>query len=339
MKLLVVGCGSIGRRHAGHAARLAEVAVFDRDASLAESVARECGARAFPRLEDALDWGPQGAVIAVPHRAHLPTAHSALRAGAHVLVEKPLSHSMDGVEAFLSTVRASGRRAYGVCNMRFHPGPDALQRALPSLGRPLFARAHVGNYLPAMRPGRDYRQLYAAQRIEGGGAVLDTVHEIDYLSWMLGPVSAVSCRAERLGDLDIDVEDHALLSLTLGPGVRASAEVDYLRARKSRGCEIVGTGGVLSWHSDGKAPERCRVRFARHGAARWEDVVRVDEVDTDAPYRALMEAFAKEIVQPGATRLAAAAEAATTLRAALAALRSSALDGALQTLTGSAQPA
>lgn len=327
MKLLVVGCGSIGRRHAANAAVVAKTAVVDTHAPTAEECAREAGATAIKRMEDAYAWSPDGVVIATPHRSHLAIARQAIDAGAHVLIEKPLSHTLDGVADFLDAADRAGRRAYVVCNMRFHPGPAALKQALHRIGTPLFARAHVGNYLPAMRPGRDYRELYAARRSEGGGVVLDAVHEIDYLTWLFGPAASVTCRARKLSDLDLDVEDHALIALHHDSGVESSAELDYLRKRKSRGCEIVGSEGVLQWHSDGKEPERCTVRYFGAKASDWESITEVSAVDTAEPYRALMRAFVREVEAPGTTAIATAREGAAVLATALRALESSASGG------------
>lgn len=333
MNVLVVGCGSIGRRHALNAAAFATVGIFDadRESARAGAEAAGAGARAFDTLGDALAWQPDAVVVATPHRSHLEIARQAIGV-ADVLVEKPISHSLEGVDEFVHAAQAGSRRAFVVCNMRFHPGPSALHEHLHRVGRPLFARAHVGNYLPSMRPGRNYRELYAAHRAEGGGVVLDAVHEIDYLSWLFGPVGRVACSAGKLSDLDIDVEDHALLALTHDTGVTTSAEMDYLRPRKSRGCEIVGTEGVLVWHSDGKEPERCVVRFAKSGAADWEDLVRID-VDTARPYRELLAAFLQEVEHPGTTPLSSAREGARVLEVALAALESARRRGGERDLT------
>ena len=322
MKVLVVGCGSIGRRHAVNAAVLATVGVFDASSETARACAEAAGAQRFGDLGAALAWKPDAVIVATPHRSHLDIARQAIAAGAHVLIEKPISHSLAGVDEFLRASESAGRRAFVVCNMRFHPGPAALRTHLSRVGKPLFARAHVGNYLPSMRPGRDYRELYAAHRSQGGGVVLDAVHEIDYLSWLLGPVAHVACTAAKLSDLDIDVEDHALLALGHAAGAQSSAELDYLRPRKSRGCEIVGTEGVLVWESDGKDPERCLVRFFASGAAQWEELVRIDSVDTAKPYRDLAAAFLQEIERPGSTPMLSARDAARVLRVALAALDS-----------------
>lgn len=333
MKVLVVGCGSIGRRHALNAAAIGTVGVFDASRDNARACADAASAQCFESLDAALRWKPDGAIVATPHRSHIEIARQVIAAGAHVLIEKPISHSRAGVDDFLRATETAGRRAYVVCNMRFHPGPAALRTHLQRVGKPLFARAHVGNYLPSMRPGRDYRELYAAHRSEGGGVVLDAVHEIDYLSWLLGPVSRVACSADRLSDLDIDVEDHALLTLAHAGGVRSSAELDYLRPRKSRGCEIVGTEGVLAWESDGKDPERCVVRAFSSGGTEWEELVRTDAVDTAQPYRDLVAAFAQEIERPGTTALLSARDAARVLEVALAALQSAAHDGRDQDIT------
>jgi len=328
MKLLVVGCGSIGARHAQNACALATLAVTDTLAENARACAAATGATVFESLDKALAWGPRAVVVATPHRSHLAIARRAVEAGADVLIEKPLSHDLEGVGEFLGSVRQRGRRAYVVCNMRFHPGPKALKRSLSRVGTPLFARAHVGNYLPSMRPGRDYRALYAARRSEGGGVVLDAVHEIDYLAWLFGNVAGVTCRADKLSDLDIDVEDHALLALEHACGTRSSAELDYLRPRKSRGCEIVGTRGVLEWHSDGKDPERCLVRFFPMGGDEWDTIDELPRVDTAKPYQDLMRAFLREIEEPGTTPLLTAEDAGAVLGVALAALESARAGGA-----------
>ncbi|MCE9639656.1 MAG: Gfo/Idh/MocA family oxidoreductase [Betaproteobacteria bacterium] len=324
MKILVIGCGSIGRRHAANAAGLAEVAVFDANAALAQKCAQEIGARCFDKLADGLAWRPDGAVVATPHHTHLAIAQQAIDAGADVLIEKPLSHSSTGVAAFLAAVKRSGKRVYVACNMRFHPGPSTLRKHLGGIGKPLFARAHVGNYLPAMRPDADYRQLYAAKRDQGGGVVLDAIHEIDYLTWLFGPVRSVNCRADRISTLEIDTEDYAMLSLRHGGGMTSSAELDYLRRYKSRGCEIVGTDGTLLWQSDGKQPERCLVRIYRQAAGAWETLVDIADVDGGRPYVEQVREFMAALQGGDGGQLLAAELAAQELRVALAALQSAA---------------
>ena len=289
--MLVVGCGSIGRRHAANAAGLADVSVADLDAGKAADVAQLLGVGAFPSVEAALASAPDAVVIATPHHSHLPLASNAVAAGADVLIEKPIACSLVGIDGFAREAKRSGRRVRVVCNMRFHPAVAALRMALPMVGRPLFARAHYGSYLPNMRPGADYRALYCASAEAGGGVILDAIHEIDYLVWLFGPVERVVAEAGRLGDLDIDVEDYATMNLTHSGGVRSEIHLDYLQRSKRRGCEIVGSEGTLIWSSEGKTPEQCIVRFRPPGEAEDRIILNQPNLDTAAPYVELMQRF------------------------------------------------
>ena len=121
--------------------------------------------------------------------------------------------------------------------------------------------------------------------------ILDAIHEIDYLTWFFGPVGEVSCRAARLSDLEIDVEDYAALWFRHSGGVCSEVHLDYLQQSKRRGCEIVGTHGTLVWQSDGKKPERCLVRLFTRDPGRWRVLLSDERVDAGEPYFKLMGEF------------------------------------------------
>lgn len=324
MKLLVVGLGSIGSRHAANAAALpsVEAAVLDQAPGLSERLGESLGVPYFCDWAKALAWGPEAAVVAVPTYAHVDAARRLVEAGAHVLVEKPISNELRGVDEFLATAEKHGRRVQVVCNMRFHPAIKAVREALPEIGKPLFARVHYGNYLPDMRPGADYRGLYCARKDMGGGVILDAIHEVDYLSWLLGPVDAVSCESARLSGLDIDVEDYACLSLRHSGGVRAEAHLDYLRRCKRRGLEIVGGDGVLVWLSEGKQPESCTVRLYAAGNG-WRTILEDPALDASPMYAELLSAFVASIRDGVDDGLLDGREAKRELASVLAAHRSS----------------
>lgn len=282
MKILVAGAGSIGKRHAENARALGQdVRVSDADPGKSD----------FKSFDDALAWKPEAVVIATPHKTHIPLALLAVKAGAHVLIEKPISDTIDGVADFLKQAEAVGRKVFVVCNMRFHPAVQELKQNLERTGKVYFARAHFGNYLPNMRPNTDYRTLYCANRDQGGGIILDGIHEIDYLSWLLGPVKHVTCEAGTISDLDIDVEDYAAMTVQHETGIRSEIHMDYLQQCKRRGCEIIGRKGTLLWESEGKNPEHCRVRFYDAGSNAWEVLYESKALDINAAYKVLMEKF------------------------------------------------
>ena len=317
-KILIVGCGSIGARHAANAARRAVVAVVDPDQARATQVASANNATAFTEVASALAWMPDAAIVATPPKFHLSIAGELVAAGVPVLIEKPISLSLDGVDALIEAAAQKNVPLYVACNMRFHPGPATLKSALSSVGKPLFSVAHYGNYLPAMRPGVDYRTLYAGRRADGGGVIFDSIHEIDYLAWLLGPVGSVACEAARLGGLDIDVEDHAVMNLAHASGAYSNVQLDFPRRRKSRGCEIVGSEGTLTWHSDGKLPERCIVE--RAGADGHVTVLASDAAyDSNQMYIVMLDAFLDAASGKAAADLQTGAQARAALAAACAA--------------------
>lgn len=292
MKILVVGCGSIGARHAANVAAAGEaLSVCDRDFDRAQAVAAQTGGAAFSDLDAALAGRPDGVIVATPHHAHIAVARAAVASGAAVLIEKPLSHGTEGVDEFLSFAAQAGRAVFVACNMRYHPAVDILRRHLPAVGAVRFARAQYGNWLPGMRPDADYTKLYCAHKDQGGGVILDAIHEIDYLSWLLGGVESVLCDADRRSDLTIDVEDYAAIILRHRDGARSEIHLDYLQRAKRRGCDIVGADGTLSWISEGKNPESCTVRLYEAGTGAWTTLLADDALDALPMYRAMLDDF------------------------------------------------
>lgn len=317
MKLLVVGVGSIGRRHAANAARHAQVFVHDRDAGRARDVAAQAGVIACDTLDEALAAMPDAAIVATPPRDHAQTAARLLEAGCDCLVEKPLADRAAPARELVERAVAAGRRLFVACNMRFHAGPRTLAEHLREIGRPLFARAHFGHWLPGMRPGADHRRLYCAHRAEGGGVVLDGIHELDYLTWLFGPVTAARGDSARLSSVTVDAEDYAAITLAHGE-MRSEIHLDYLQACKRRGCEIAGTEGVLVWESEGRRPERCRVRLFRRDADAWVTLFADDDLDPNAAYRAMLGRFLTAVEGGPAEDLLDGATALRELETALA---------------------
>ena len=319
MKLLVIGAGSIGARHAANAAPLAETAVVDLDAARAQRAAEAAGVRWFADLESSLAWKPEAVIVATPTDRHLEPASAAIEAGAHVLVEKPIAARLDGVAALLAKAESHGRKLFVGCNMRFHPAVKALRQGLAAAGRPLTARAYFGHYLPNMRPNVDYRTVYAAHAAQGGGVILDCIHEIDYLAWLFGPVVAVTAAAGHLSDLEIAADDFAVLVLRHDSGVVSILHLDYMQRLKRRGCEIVGSQATLLWESEGKQPERCVVRALE--TARTAILYESADLPGNEPYVEELRAFLAAI-EGASAPLLDGATATAELAVALAAQES-----------------
>lgn len=200
----------------------------------------------FGDVTEALDRAPDLAIVATPTASHVAVAIEAARRGIHLLVEKPVSHTLDGVELLRRLVSERQTVAMVGYNLRFHPGLRRLRQLLRdgAIGRPLFVQASAGQYLPDWRPGRDYRTVYSSRAELGGGVLLDLSHELDYLQWLFGPATQVSAMVDRIGRLDIDVEDTAVILARFESGVVGQVQLDYLRRPPRRYCEVIGEAGT-----------------------------------------------------------------------------------------------
>lgn len=248
-RILVLGAGSIGARHARElVAAGAAVDVADPVPGPAAAVE---GARAVPFDLDRLERY-DGVVVASPTTFHAEQALAALAAdAAGVFVEKPLTVSTEGLDDLVAL--GKGRLMVGY-NLRLH---EPVRRTIELVhrgraGTVSAVRVWFGSWLPDWRPSVDYRQTYSARSDLGGGVLMDAIHELDLVVWLLGhgPFTVAGAVVDRLGPLQIDVEDtvRALLRHD-GSGVVVDVALDYLSRRYRRGIEVVGDRATvrLDW--------------------------------------------------------------------------------------------
>jgi UDP-N-acetyl-2-amino-2-deoxyglucuronate dehydrogenase len=219
MKAAVVGAGDISRVHLAALTDLdvTVAAVVDGDLDRAAERAQTVGATAYPDVESMLGEHAVDVVhVCTPHDQHLPVADTALRAGAHVLVEKPLAHTVADAERLLDVAAATALKV-GVClQNRYNPTSRAMKEILDGgeLGR---VRAASATVVWSRSAGYYAAKPWAGQMARSGGGVLinQAIHTIDLVQWLVGPVTAVSGRATQLVPIDgVDVEDTAIFTMT-----------------------------------------------------------------------------------------------------------------------------
>jgi predicted dehydrogenase len=268
MKALVIGGGSIGKRHLANLKTLGvqQLALAENDRARREAIAAELSVRSFADVDAGLEWQPDFVVIATPSHLHLEQGSRVAREGLHLFVEKPLCHYSAGMCELAGLVESKKVVSMVGCNMRFHPGPAMVQRLLSEgrIGRILFARVHSGSYLPAWRPSTDYRLNYAAREQTGGGCILDCIHEIDLTRWYLGDVREVVCMADHVSSLEIETEDVAAIICRHLSGAISEIHLDYVQHTYERGCEIAGEQGSIFWDFTQR-----QVRWFDSGTGQW----------------------------------------------------------------------
>lgn len=248
MKILVIGCGSIGRRHARNLRELGidDLVLYDPDQERSKSVARELQVRWVRTLDHGYREQPEAALICAPTSLHLELATEALEHNCHLFIEKPISDSMAGVDEFLEEVENRRRALLVGCNFRFDPLVQTVREWVVegSIGRIVSARFHFGSHLPSRHPWEDYRAGYGARKNLGGGVILDAIHELDLALWMFGEPETIYCAGGKYSDLEIDVEDVAEILLCYAEKI-VSIHLDSVQRPAERYCEIIGTGGQI----------------------------------------------------------------------------------------------
>jgi predicted dehydrogenase len=249
MRFLVIGGGSIGKRHARNLISLSQKVTICDPAEQRRKEALALGAAFQPDYREALKQGFDAALVCTPTSAHVAPAIAALKAGCHTFMEKPISHTLEGTSEIVRLARHKKLITLVGCNLRFYPSLAKAKQLLDSgaIGKPLSARVEFGYYLPYWHPKEDYRTGYSANKKLGGGVILDAIHELDYVRWFLGEAKAVSCFAGKLSNLKMDTEDTAEILLKFQSGAVAEVHLDYLQRKYSRNCQIVGEKGTLSW--------------------------------------------------------------------------------------------
>ena len=249
-RVLIVGLGSIGRRHLSNLRKLGcEVSVCMRALETAEATRREFGIATFASLTDAVSWKPNAVLIANPTSEHLKVAFWAVEHDCHVFIEKPLAHSLDGIDDFLRLAEERKRYVAVGCNLRFHPAMEAIHASVSEgrIGRLLTARAEVGQYLPDWHSGVDYRHEYSARAELGGGALLTLIHELDYVYWIGGEVMESIGMLTKASTLEINVEDVAEIICRHVSGALTSVHMDFLDRTYNRRSRWVGELGTIEW--------------------------------------------------------------------------------------------
>jgi predicted dehydrogenase len=225
MVVLVHGTGSIGTRH---------LRVLERMGVPARGLS--------VRAADSASY--EGvAIIATSTGRHLADATAALRAGCHVLVEKPLAASAAGVAELERVAREVDRRVYVGCCLRFDAALLHFRSLLPQIGKVREVRVECQSYLPDWRPGTDYRASYSAKRDEGG-VLRDLIHEIDYSAWLFGWPAQLVARVGNTGALGIESEEWADLEWT-ADDTRVSIRLDYLTKPARRIVRAHGEHGIV----------------------------------------------------------------------------------------------
>ena len=248
-KILIIGFGSIGRRHYKNLTGLGfkKVYIFDIDKKRIANQNLKITSLNLKTLQ-------QFNIVFVcgPSNLHIKHSLLAAKAGCHLFIEKPLSHNLHGVEELQKICRKLKLVSLVACNMRFNPCLLSLKNYLAAgrLGKIYSLGLETGYYLPFWRPEEDYSKSYAAKNSAGGGIILDGgIHNFDLLFWLnnFNPIAEADLIYNKASDLKINTEDNFTSFFKFKNKILGFVKGDYLQKTYSWTLKAVGEKGNLEW--------------------------------------------------------------------------------------------
>jgi len=249
--LVIVGLGSIGRRHlrilkefypkvlitavrSGMGDHSSEESLLDNTVS---------------SIDQAISRGAQAAIISSPAVCHYDHVMDCFKNDIPVLIEKPLTNDLSSsMELALLSDKYKSFVGY-----TFRCRADALdfhsELNSRDIAKILYVNIFASSYLPEWRPGVDYRRTVSSKKELGGGVLLELSHEIDYAYFFFGPFVSVQASLINTGSLDVDddVEDLAILNLITSYGFTVYIYLDFCSRNIKRSCHVHYSIGDLTW--------------------------------------------------------------------------------------------
>ena len=267
MKALVIGYGSIGKRHVENLVSYKNYDVII--VTKQKDIPKMRRVKIFDNLDDAINEKPKIALITNETRFHIQVATKLAKNGINLFIEKPLSDSLKGITTLQKIIKKKKLVTMVGCNFRFFPPIMNIKKIISrnEIGRIISVQVENGSYLPDWHPYEDYSKGYAARKKLGGGVILTQIHELDYLRWFFGLVSEVRSFSGKFSDLDIDVDDTSASILKFKNNVICELHLDFFQRPQFKRCKIRGTKGIIEWDSDSN-----NVRVFNSRIKKWKKV-------------------------------------------------------------------
>jgi predicted dehydrogenase len=218
----IVGCGVIGPVHAEAIASLSDaqlVSVVDINPKKAQQLASQYGATPYTQLQHMLDSERVDVVIiCTPSGLHGELACQVMRSGRHVIVEKPMEITREAIDEMLRVQQETGVKLAVISQHRFDPASRQVHDLVEERA---FGRLVLGNAIAPWWRSQEYYESgdwRGTWKLDGGGVLMNqSIHSIDLLQWLMGPVSSVFGYTDTLVHR-METEDVAVAVLRFANG-------------------------------------------------------------------------------------------------------------------------
>lgn len=248
MKHLIIGGGSIGKRHLTNLSLLGETELFCLKRFYDENFEKEYKCKVLTTFDEVDQLEPDAIYVCSPTSLHYEGFSMARRIGSHIFMEKPFIHD----ETLLKIMERQWNydRVFFIgFVLRYHPYLKIIKEKLEKkiIGDIFSARFEFGSFLPDWHPGEKVSESYAGVKSMGGGVINTITHELDLMINLLGDPQAVIATKANLNHLQVDVEELAE-AIFRYPWGFATLHLDFLQKEYNRNLTLTGTEGKISWN-------------------------------------------------------------------------------------------
>ena len=247
LKVLVVGYGSIGKRHIENLSKISDVEIIVCTKQKYDNFLKTKKCEKISNLQKAINKKPSAAIICNETSYHTKTVIKLANAGIHVFIEKPISNSLTNLKKLYDLTLRKKIIAQVGNVLHFHPCIKKIKMILleKELGDILYVYSENGSYLPDWHPNENYEKSYASKKELGGGVILTCIHEIDYLYGIFGKIVEVKAYVRKISDLKINVEDIGIVLLLFKNNILGQLHLVNFQKLQSRMCKIIGKRTTL----------------------------------------------------------------------------------------------
>jgi len=286
-KILIVGYGSIGRRHVKNLLEYSKYEILILTKRKIKNN-KEIRIRYFDSLTNVLKEKPEIGFITNETSFHIEIAIKLAKKNIHLFIEKPLSNSIKNIQKLQKIVNKNKLITQMGCNWRFHPCIKKIKSIVEKneIGKIYSVQVESNSYLPDWHPYEDYTKSYASRDKLGGGVVLTCIHELDYLYWFFGEIQGVISITGKFSNLKITASDLSAIILKFKNNIIAEVHLDYFQKPESRSCKIIGTKGTILWDSINN-----EVKMYDFKKLKWESKLKIRKYDKNEMYVKELEHF------------------------------------------------
>jgi predicted dehydrogenase len=259
--VLVIGYGSIGRRHVFNILKNTnfKIIIISKRNKIIKNDFKQISQNILDNrleisnsLEKSFLQNPKIAFISNETSKHISVGIKLAKKGIDIFIEKPLSNSLHDIKEFEKIIINKKLISMVGCNFRFFPPFKEIRKLVDKkiMGQIYSIQLENNSYLPDWHPYENYEKGYAANKNLGGGVTLTQIHELDYLCWVFGLPIEVTTIVDKISSLKIDVDDISESILKFANSSIAKIHLDFIQRPFYKSCKIIGSKGIISWNSD-----------------------------------------------------------------------------------------